>query len=111
MKKPVLLYFSLFIYSNVLAVPSGNDLLNACEISLEEGFQGSTGMMCEWYVTPCDCHYGKDSEIPRVCLPERIETELLAKEVIEGFKQKPELLIKPAELSAAEILVKKYPCD
>jgi hypothetical protein len=103
--------FLLLLSTNVLAAPTGADLLEACEASLEKGFQGSTSMMCVWYVTPCDCHHGKDSEIPRVCLPEGKETESLAREVIKGLKSQPELQSKSAEISAGEILVKKYPCD
>ena len=104
-------FFLLFLSFNVYSSPSGNDLLIACETSLEEGFQGTTGMMCVWYVTPCDCHYGKETRIPRVCLPEDYETEYLAKEVIDGLKAKPKLLDETAEMAAAEILAKKYPCD
>ena len=101
-----------FIFSmKVFSAPSGSDLLAACEISLEKGFQGATGMMCAWYVTPCDCHHGEDSEVPRVCLPDGLETEYLAKEVISALKSTPELQNKTAEISAGEILVKKYPCD
>ena len=102
----------LFIFSvKAFAAPSGSDLLTACETALEKGFQGANGMMCEWYVTPCDCHSGKDSEVPRVCLPDGLETEYLAKEVISGLKSNTELQNKTAEISAGEILVKKYPCD
>lgn len=111
MKKIIWLLFSLLLSGNTLASPSGADLLNACEISLEKGFHGETGMMCVWYVTPCNCHRGKDSAIPRVCLPDGKEAELLAREVIDGLKSRPELQNKSAEISAGEILVEKYPCD
>ena len=111
MKKIIWLLFSLIFTGNVQAVPSGADLLKACETSLEKGFHGSTGMMCVWYVTPCDCHHGKDAGIPRVCLPDGKETESLAMEVINGLKSRPELQTKSAEISAAEILVEKYPCN
>jgi hypothetical protein len=102
----------LLIFSgNLQAAPTGADLLEACETSLEKGFQGSFGMMCVWYVTPCDCHHGKHSEIPRVCLPDGLETEDLAKQVIAGLKSTPELQSNTAEISAGKILVEKYPCD
>ncbi len=97
--------------ANVLASPTGAELLEACEDALKNGFHGSTAMMCVWYVTPCDCHYGKDSAIPRVCLPEGKAPELLAKEVIKGLRLQPELQNKSAEISASEILVEQYPCD
>ncbi|MGB1800706.1 MAG: Rap1a/Tai family immunity protein [Gammaproteobacteria bacterium] len=110
--KTISVILLLFIFSGkVFAAPSGKDLLAACEIALQQGFQGATGMMCEWYVTPCDCHNGKNSEVPRVCLPEEIETEYLAKQVVSGLKARPELLTKKAEISAGEILREKYPCD
>jgi hypothetical protein len=101
-----------FIFSEkVFAAPSGSDLLTACETALQQGFQDATGMMCTWYVTPCDCHYGQAPEVPRVCLPDGLETEYLAKEVITGLKSNPQLQKKTAEVSVGEILVKKYPCN
>ncbi len=103
--------FFLCMSTNVLAAPTGANLLEACEDALKNGFQGPEAMMCVWYVTPCDCHHGKDSEIPRVCLPDGKEPESLAREVIEGLKSQPELQNKSAEISAGEILVEKYPCD
>ena len=99
------------ISANAMAVPTGFELLNACEDALANGFQSSNGMMCVWYVTPCDCHHGKDSTIPRVCLPDDETPELLAREVIEGLKSHPELQFEPAEKSAGVILAPKYPCD
>lgn len=110
MKK--LICMLLFLLSaEVLATPTGSELLSACEDSLEKGFQGTTGMMCVWYATPCDCHHGKDSDIPRVCLPDGKSTESLAQEVVDGLKSRPELQEKAAEVSAGLILVEKYPCD
>ena len=111
MKKYIIFLFLFLIseYSN--AVPSGDELLKACEKSLKNGFQSAAGMMCVWYVTPCDCHDGKDSDILRVCLPEEIEEEFLARMVIEGLKANPYLKSKTAEIAASEILAPKYPCD
>jgi len=104
-----LLLFSLNI--QVMASPTGADVLTTCEESLASGFQGITGMMCVWYVTPCDCHIGKDPAIPRVCLPDGMETETLAREVIEGLKSRPELQSETAELASNSVLTIKYPCD
>lgn len=102
----------LFIFSGkVFAAPSGSDLLAACETALQQGFQDATGMMCVWYATPCDCSNDKEPEVPRVCLPDGIETEYLIKEVIKGLQSNPQLQRKTAEVSVGEILVKKYPCD
>jgi Ssp1 endopeptidase immunity protein Rap1a len=101
----------LLLSTSVFAVPTGVDLLAACEDSLENGFQGTIGMMCVWYVTPCDCYHGKDSAVPRVCLPDGKKPESLAREVVVGLKSQPELQSKSAEVSAGLILVEKYPCN
>jgi Rap1a immunity proteins len=111
MKKTLCITFFLLFTGNLSAAPTGEELLAACETSLKSGFHGANGMMCVWYVTPCDCHHGKEVEIARVCLPEGKETESLAREVIAGLKSQPELLMKSAEVSANEILAAKYPCD
>ncbi len=111
MRKVICATLLLFFSAEVLAAPSGANLLEACEDSLEKGFQGATGMMCVWYVTPCDCYHGKDSTIPRVCLPDGKTPESLAREVIDGLKSKPELLSESAEVSAGIILAPKYPCN
>ena len=94
-----------------MASPTGADVIAACEESLANGFQGISGMMCVWYVTPCDCDYGKDPAIPRVCLPDYIEPEILARAVIDGLKLRPELQSQAAELSSSTVLAPKYPCD
>ena len=104
-------FFIFSINIQVIASPTGADVLAACEKSLANGFQGTTGMMCVWYVTPCDCHLGKDPAIPRVCLPEAKETESLAREVIEGLKLRPELQSESAETASSTVLATKYPCD
>lgn len=95
----------------VIAAPTGADVVAACEESLASGFQGTIGMMCVWYVTPCDCDFGKDPAIPRVCLPDDKEPEALAREVIEGLKLRPELQSETAALAASTVLATKYPCE
>ncbi len=105
------LFLLLSINIQAIASPTGADVLATCEESLANGFQGITGMMCVWYVTPCDCDYGKDPAIPRVCFPDSMETEALAREVIEGLKSRPELQSKTAELASNSVLATKYPCD
>lgn len=111
MKNSYRILLLLLISETLLATPTGAELLNACETSMEEGFQGITGMMCVWYVTPCDCHHGKSADIPHVCLPDGLETEYLAQQVVSGLKSKPELQVKTAEVAVGEILVKMYSCD
>ena len=93
------------------AVPVADDLLQACEVSLNNGFQGVVGEMCIWYVTPCDCTYGKAAELPRVCIPDTVPTESLARSVVDGLKAHPELLVKDADFAAAAVLSRIYPCD
>jgi hypothetical protein len=113
MKKLKCLGFFLILSVNiqVIASPTGADLLAACEESLANGFEGTIGMMCVWYVSPCDCNYGKDPAMPRVCLPEGKETESLAREVIDDLTLRPELQSEPAELSSSIVLAEKYLCD
>ncbi len=111
-KTPCLVLFFLLNFNlQLMASPTGADVITACEESLASDFQGMMGMMCTWYVTPCDCTTGKDPEIQRVCLPEDKEVEDLAREVIEGLKSKPELQSKPAEVASSIILSASYPCD
>ena len=104
------LLFSLFYSSGVYAAPSGADLEAACQQSLDEGFHGHEGMLCTWYVTPCDCDYGKEQEAPRVCLPETVTVETLAGEVIAGLQEQPGLKTGDAGFAAALILSRIYPC-
>jgi hypothetical protein len=104
------LLIPVFYSSGVCAAPSGADLETACQQSLDAGFHGNEGMLCTWYVTPCDCDYGKEQKIPRVCLPETVTVETLAYEVIAGLQEQPELKTKDAELAVALILSRIYPC-
>lgn len=92
------------------AAPAAADLLEACEYSLNNNFAGIKGEMCTWYVTPCDCDYGLDAVMPRVCLPEKIPVEDLARTVINGLKEQSELLAEDADFAAATILSRVYPC-
>lgn len=105
----ILVLSFLWVYS-LRAAPAANDLLRACESSLKNGFHGVEGELCYWYVTPCDCDYRKSPELPRVCLPKSIPTETLARTVIEGLKEQPELQSKEADYAAAVILSRIYPC-
>jgi len=100
----------LFTSISVLATPNGKDLLAACEHSLDKGFTDAEGMMCTWYVTPCDCSHSSDRDIPGVCLPTYPDVAVLAREVIEGLAATPELLVKTADVAAGTILKKNYPC-
>lgn len=111
MKKLIWLSLLFMVSTGIHAAPSAKDLLAACEDSLASGFHGSTGMMCSWYVTPCDCHHGNDLAIPRVCLSGNESEESLAKIVVAGLKAQRTLLLKPAEMAAGIILSPRYPCD
>ena len=92
------------------AAPSGKQLLKACETALANGYRGMAASMCEWYVTPCDCKVAKPGPSPRVCLPEKISSTILARKVIDGLKAEPELSGKNAAYAAAVILARSYPC-
>ena len=111
MKSPFWFVVLLMFASDVLAAPSGADLLHACEDSLVNGFQSTKGMMCIWYVTPCDCHFGDKKSVPRVCLPKDAAHEELARVVMNGLKEKNELQTLTAEMAAGTILSPIYPCD
>ncbi|OGT64690.1 MAG: hypothetical protein A2W69_01470 [Gammaproteobacteria bacterium RIFCSPLOWO2_02_47_7] len=101
----------LIFISPLSAAPSAVDLLDACEHSLQNGFQGIKGDVCIWYVTPCDCDYGKTKEMPRVCLPDSVPVESLARIVVRGLKEQPGLHMENADYAAAMILSRIYPCS
>lgn len=105
------LLFLLCIPGVAAAAPNGEDLLRACRQSLESGFQGVAGRMCEYYVTPCDCEAGRAADILRVCLPAEVSTKALARKVIDGLEVEPALQRRPAADAAARILSRDYPCD
>ena len=92
------------------AAPGGADLLRACNQALAGGFNGMQGRMCTWYVTPCDCEAARKPGAPRVCLPEAVATESLARAVVAGLVAQPELQLKDADVAAAMILSRFYPC-
>jgi len=101
---------SMLFNGRVMATPSGANLLTACEYSLINGFQGIKGQMCIWYAAPCDCSYGEESNVPRVCLPAAVATETLVQEVIAGLLKQTELQAEEANVAAALILSPTYPC-
>ena len=109
-----IILFSLFFYMPAFtahAAPSGADLLSACQQSIANHFVGAKGMLCKWYVTPCDCNIRQEETTPRVCLPEEVNVKELANEVIEKLLVRPDLQQRSAEYAAAMILVERYPCD
>ena len=106
----IVIFSWLFSVPVLNAAPNGAELLNACRNSLENGFSDLDGMMCTWYVTPCDCDLAIYNHLPRVCLPQTPDINALAREVIEGLLAQPELQQKDAAQAAAMILVTHYPC-
>jgi len=100
----------LAICINSSAAPSANSLLEACEDALKNGFHGNTGLMCSWYVRPCDCQQGKDNAVPRVCLSGDETERHLGTIVVAGLKSHTALRLETAEMAAAIILSSKYPC-
>jgi hypothetical protein len=97
-----------FVSTIVFAAPNGKELLLACKHFLAKGFSGAEGMMCTWYVTPCDCFHGDNTEIPRVCLSSSPNIDDLAREVTEGLAMHPELFDKNTAVAAAMILEKSF---
>ena len=91
------------------AAPTGQQLLEACEKAIANGYHGLEASMCEWYVTPCACNT-ETGRGPRVCLPEDQPGRILALKVIDGLKKDKDLAEKPADIAAAEILSREYPC-
>ena len=105
-------FILLLLFSrSLMAAPTGEDLLTACEDAQKNGYQSQQGMLCIWYVTPCDCHFGKETTMPRVCLASDISHESLAEDVITGLHDQSQLLTETAEMAAAVILAPKYPCQ
>jgi len=88
---------------------NGARLVDACETALASGFTHTEGMVCHWYVTPCDCYH--DDDVPDVCLPADAGEETLAITVINGIRQDPELLQQPAVVAANTVLSELYPCN
>ena len=88
---------------------TGNELVTACEKAIASEFTGNTGMICHWYVTPCDCNYGNEL-LSRVCLPAEYNEEKLAQQVIDGLNSNPDLLSKEAAFAANSVLTTLYPC-
>lgn len=111
MKKLKWIILFLVLSGDVLAAPSGADLLRACEDSLVNGFQSTKGMVCIWYVTPCDCNFGDKKTIPRVCLPKNANHEDLARVVVKSLKENKELQTRTAAMAAGTILSPIYPCN
>ncbi len=107
----ILLMFGSLHVRDAIAAPTGAELLRACESSLASGFKGNNGMMCEWYVTPCDCQLTMRPDIPRVCLPESVSTVALARKVVDGLSANPVLQTLDADLAAGLILSQYYSCD
>lgn len=92
------------------ASPDGSDLLRACRTSLNNGFNGIEGMMCEYYLTPCNCAVGVKASVPKFCPPAGASTDDRAAAVIDGLNKSPVLQDQDAQTAAAVILAKMYPC-
>lgn len=106
-----ILFVTLLILSmdGAQAAPTGEDLLVACNAALTNGFSGVEGMMCDWYVTPCNCEAGGQTA-PKICLSGPVSTKTLAKAVVTGLGKNPELRRKDAAPAAAAVLSRIYPC-
>ena len=103
--------FLLFLtWTQAQAVPNGSDLLQACEVSLENGFRDIEGQMCEYYVITCDCDLGSGNAGSGICIPDHVSTETLARDVVNGIKNSPGLLQEYAVTAVEKVLSEKYPC-
>lgn len=100
----------ILLIPQVQAAVNGQDLLLACEASINSETGGIKAQVCEYYVTPCACDLGENHPVPRVCLPDGLAEDDLAKIVIEGLKKSPALLHESAGTAAALILARIYPC-
>ena len=85
--------------------------LQACRQALANGFTGVAGPMCTWHVTSCDCETGRKPEAPRVCLPETVAMESLAREVTAGLMAQPALQSQDADVAATMILSRICRCE
>jgi len=106
----LLLLINLPASPELAAAPTGNQLLEACQIALENNFSGMEGRLCEWYIRPCDCQYGQKEVMPPVCLPVSVSNTALAREVIAGLRGETERRAESAEMAARQILSRRYPC-
>lgn len=89
---------------------NGEDLKAACQRALRNDFSGLDGQFCAWYVTPCACDIRGSEAGNTICLPADATTEQLARGVIQGLDESPELLPQSPSVAAETILARKYPC-
>jgi len=101
---------TLLLSAQAWASPGGDDLLAACSHALRNDFAGVEGVMCTYYVTPCDCAAVREAGVPRVCLPDDAPVEVLARKVVDGLNTRPDLQLRTAAAAAGEILSVDYPC-
>lgn len=106
----ILLILNTHNYSNANEMPTGRILMQACEAMLNDQADQLNVMLCNWYVTPCDCHYGKPEALPKVCLPESVDSNLLAAIIVEQLEKEIDLQQLSAEEAAAKILAPIHPC-
>jgi hypothetical protein len=89
---------------------NGQDLKAACQRALKKDFSGLDGQFCAWYVRPCACDIPGPEDEKAICLPAAATDAQLARDVIQGLEESPELLPQSPALAAETILARKYPC-
>ena len=94
----------------VAAEVDGADLLAACGASLRGNASGVEDQMCYWYVTPCDCDYGTEKDLPRACVPASSSEAERARLVVDGLRATPAHQAQSATRAAATILAEHFPC-
>ena len=111
--KQLILLLSIVTFSLTVSAndePTGQSLLDSCKAYDINQADDLQSMMCLWYVMPCDCEK-KDQQIPKVCLPDKVDESSLIKLVIKGLSSQKRLLTESAELAANTILSQHYPCS
>ena len=100
----------LLLYRQVVAEPGGQQLLEACENTANKRASDIETMMCDWYITPCNCDTSQSDSIPRVCLPDNVSSDELRLIVVKALKSEPEMTRLGASKAAATILSRNFPC-
>lgn len=104
-----ILLFNSVLFADDKQTPTGEDLLKSCQSLLSSETTQMQQMLCTWYILPCDCEQ-KDKTIPKVCLPDKVDEEELARIIVKELEHKQQLQRSSALFAANSILQKYYPC-
>jgi hypothetical protein len=106
---------------------SGNDLLTDCRnlvstVSIEDVAKDKVlgmgyciglidGFVSFNYIYETVLATDGDRAAVQMCLPERISTRQLAKEIVHYLEQHPERMAESGQALAAQALISRYPCE